>query len=485
MSEYFRNIIFWILGICFFASLANALRLGVKRKRRTGEAIKADPGKALKCAKDLSEMLKVKTVNDPSLDAKETHECFVGFQETLAKLFPLVFTALERVDLGTDALLLRWKGADPLKGAMVLMSHSDVVPASGEWKHAPFSGDIAEGKIWGRGAADAKGSLCAIFEAVEELLSEGFTPASDVYISSSNNEEIMGDGALIAMNHFRENGIPLGIVCDEGGVVLKDPLKGLSGYFAMIGVVEKGIANVKFKASSKGGHASAPLRISPFGKLASFINDIESHPPFTLKISKPFKQMIDAMAPYMPLNHRMLLGNLWLFGPFAKYSFQTNPQLAAMLHTTAAFTMSQGSAAVNVLPESASVTANVRFIMHQGEEDSLKVLKSVARRHNVETEVLYSHGCSPCVDIERGMCKHFVKTLEKTFPHAVPVPYIMIRGTDARHFSEICPCVIRCAPLLMDKEQLESIHSANENVDMDAVALATVFYRNLITGDSK
>ena len=77
------------------------------------------------------------------------------------------------------------------------MSHQDVVEATGEWKYPPFSGQIAEGRIWGRGTMDTKGSLCAILEAVEELLREGFTPSCDVYVASSCNEEIMGDLSLI------------------------------------------------------------------------------------------------------------------------------------------------------------------------------------------------------------------------------------------------------------------------------------------------
>lgn len=75
------------------------------------------------------------------------------------------------------------------------MSHQDVVPAEGEWSHAPFSGDIADGKVWGRGASDTKCSVMAFFQAVEELLAEGYTPACDVYLASSCTEEWGGDGA--------------------------------------------------------------------------------------------------------------------------------------------------------------------------------------------------------------------------------------------------------------------------------------------------
>jgi carboxypeptidase PM20D1 len=74
------------------------------------------------------------------------------------------------------------------------MSHQDVVPAEGVWEHEPFSGDIADGKVWGRGSADTKCSVMAFFQAVEELLKEGYVPEQDIYLSSSNTEEVGGPG---------------------------------------------------------------------------------------------------------------------------------------------------------------------------------------------------------------------------------------------------------------------------------------------------
>lgn len=62
------------------------------------------------------------------------------------------------------------------------MSHQDVVSAEGTWEHEPFSGDIADGKVWGRGTVDTKASVMAFLEAAEELLAEGYTPPTDVYL---------------------------------------------------------------------------------------------------------------------------------------------------------------------------------------------------------------------------------------------------------------------------------------------------------------
>lgn len=140
------------------------------------------------------------------------------------------------------------------------MSHHDVVPAEGEWKYPPFSGEIAEGSVWGRGTVDTKGSLFCFMQAVEELLAEGWKPECDVYLASSCTEEWGGDGAPAIAAWLKEQGVHLGLLLDEGGMIMDSPMAGVKGRYAMVGVVEKGYADVKFTANSAGGHASAPGR---------------------------------------------------------------------------------------------------------------------------------------------------------------------------------------------------------------------------------
>lgn len=105
---------------------------------------------------------------------------------------------------------------------------------------------------------------------------------------------------------------------DEGGSVMGN-MMGCEANCAMVGILEKGRANVKFIAHSHGGHASIPFRHNPFARLAKLINKVESHPPFKVKLTKPVKEMYKAMAPYMPFKYRFLLGNTWLLGPIMPY----------------------------------------------------------------------------------------------------------------------------------------------------------------------
>lgn len=191
---------------------------------------------------------------------------FDRFHAVLAQLFPLIHEKLEKTEID-GSLLFRWPGKSH-DHAVLLMSHQDVVEATGEWKYPPFAGKIAEGRIWGRGTMDTKGSLCAILEAVEELLRENFTPSCDVYVASSCNEEIMGDGAPKTAEYSQAHGVKLDLVLDEGGAIVHAPMPGLTGHYAMLGILEKGYADVRFVARAEGGipaprRKTLPLPASP------------------------------------------------------------------------------------------------------------------------------------------------------------------------------------------------------------------------------
>ena len=234
---------------------------------------------ALALAEKLSKMIQYDTTSYANVAEVEK---FLGFHKVLEELFPLVHEKLEKTEIDGN-LLFYWKGKSSEK-PILLMSHQDVVPAEGEWVHAPFSGDIAEGKVWGRGASDTKASVMAFFQAVEELLSEGFVPPTDVYLASSCTEEWGGDGAPKIVAELQRRGIELFLVCDEGGAIITEPIGGIHGNFAMVGVFEKGKADVKFTARSNGGHASAPSKGTPIARLSAFVNEVETHSPFRKKL---------------------------------------------------------------------------------------------------------------------------------------------------------------------------------------------------------
>ena len=449
-------------------------------KRSDYAAPEADD-KAMLLAQKLSKMIQYDTTSHANVHEEEK---FLGFHKVLEELFPLVHEKLERTVIDGN-LLYYWKGKSSEKPNL-LMSHQDVVPAEGEWLHEPFSGDIADGKVWGRGASDTKCSVMAFFEAVEELLREGYTPECDVYLASSCTEEWAGDGAPKIVEELKRRGVELFIVCDEGGGIISEPIGGIKGNFAMVGVFEKGKADVKFTARSTGGHASAPAKNTPIARLAAFVNEVETHTPFKRKFLPEVSAMFARLAPYAPFGLKLVMGNLWLFAPIMKPVLgKISAQAGAMLQTTIAFTMQSGSDAYNVLPQEATLGANMRFIPHQGEKESLEIVKALAAKHGLETEIVHSNDYTEPVDINGEAFKLVEQVIGETFPGLPVSPYVMTGATDAQFYQPICPSCIRFAPVIYGPEQMKGMHGLNENIEYNCLPGAVSFYQNLIKAQKR
>ena len=473
-------IVLWILtgviGLVLLLLLAALIRTILIPNRQSAYRPDPDPELAMEDAEKLSAMVRCETVSVPGEDQREK---FLAFHRVLEELFPLVHEKLEKTEID-GSLLYRWKGEKDDR-PLVLMSHQDVVPAEGEWEHAPFSGDIADGKIWGRGASDTKCSVMAFFQAAEELLASGYTPPQDVYLSSSCTEEWGGDGCPKIVAELERRGVKPYLVCDEGGGIISEPIGGIHGNFAMVGVFEKGKADVKFTAASEGGHASAPKAHSPVARLAAFVNEVETHPVFKRKMPKEVAAMFETLAPYASFPLKLVFSNLWLFRPvLLKALPMISAQAGAMIRTTIAFTMMSGSDACNVMPQEASVCANMRFIPHQGMEESLGIIRKIADKHGLKTEVLSANDYTRPVDIRGGAFNTVQRVIGETFPGCAGSPYVMTGATDSRFYEKICENVVRFAPVIYGPEQMKGMHGLNENIEYNCLPGAVDFYKNLI-----
>lgn len=428
-------------------------------------------------AKKLSRMIQCETVSSSDI---EDYSKFYEFHKLLEELFPLVHQHLEKTVITDGNLLYKWNGKSDKK-PLVLMSHQDVVPVEGEWIHGPFSGDIADGKVWGRGASDTKCSVMGFFQAVEELLADGFVPENDVYLSSSSTEEWTGPGCPAIVDELERRGVKPFVVCDEGGGIITEPVGGIHGDFAMMGVFEKGKGDVKFTAKSNGGHSSTPPKNSPVARISAFVNEIETKDPFKRKLSVEVKSMFERLAPYAGFGLKLVFCNLWLFKPILlKVLPAISGQAGAMIRTTMAFTMVSGSEAYNVMPAEATLGCNLRFIPHQGMEESLEVIRKIAAKHDLEMEVIKASDYTEAVDINGEGFKMVEDCVKKTFPGLPTSPYVMTGATDSANYQRICNNVIRFAPVIYGPEQMKGMHGTNENIEYNCLPGAVDFYKNLI-----
>ena len=419
-------------------------------------------------------------------------EEFIRLRSLLAEYYPLAHQALELDLVDEHTMLYRWpgkRGEEPL----VLMSHYDVVPVvEKQWSHPPFGGVIADGAVWGRGALDNKATLLAIFEAVEGHLREGFIPERDIYLSFGHNEETMGSGTKSVVSLLEERGVRPGLVLDEGGAIMSGMFPGVQRPIAFVGMSEKGYANFEFSVGGSGGHASAPGKVNPFGVLASIITAVDRK-PFKAHLPEEVGEMFKILGPHMPFTLRIIFVNLWCFKPLLPLLLPViGREMNALCRTTAVFTMAEGSSAPNVIPDRASAVANVRM----AKRDSLEAVRdhftSLIKQaaapalkgedpYRVEVSMLYGHEASPSSRRETTAFKRLKKAIEESYPEAVTSPFIMLGGSDARHFCRISEHVYRFLPFEMSKEELRTIHGVDERIGIDRLAAAIFFYRTLIT----
>ena len=441
---------------------------------------------AVSAAERFASLIRCPTVSLPvDKDTQQNDmqsDVFDRFHAELKKNYPAVFKACERIKVGRYPLVLRWKGKDS-SASVVFAAHQDVVPAADHadrWKYEPFAGTLAEGAVWGRGALDDKGSLCAIFEACESLAAENFTPSCDIYLCFSHNEETMGWGARAIADELERRGVKPLFVLDEGGAVVEKPLPLMKGKAAMIGITEKGVADVRFCARSTGGHASTPPKQSPLGALGAFASSVEKKSPLKTHMTGALARMLSVLSRRMSFPLNVLFRFPHFFAPLIRAVFKASGGAArALVQTSCAFTMAQGSDAVNVLPASAFLTANLRISGGDTLDSVMDSLQKRSAKYGIRAELIRGHEASPESVSNRGwdiLCK----ALDAQFPGVSAVPYIMLAASDARHYCKLCPAVYRFTPFEMTDAQRGSVHGVDEHLEIENFERGVRFYRDVM-----
>ena len=421
-----------------------------------------------------SRMLQCATVSvKDSYDDTE----FAKLRAVVEEDFPLLHEKADRKLLSDDCWLYKLPGKDPSRN-ILLMSHHDVVPAAEDWTMPAFEGIIQDGKVYGRGAADTKGSLCGILFAAEEMLREGVTPPVNLYILSSHNEELGGDGMSATLEYCRQQGITFEVILDEGGAIVEPPLAGMDCEMcAMVAVHEKGRLRLKCTVENESSHVSlTAFKGNPVERMSQFIQEITTKNIFIRRLNPQTRGMFTALAPYCKLPMKLLLSNLWLFGGLlTRILPKLNATAGGMVGTTCNFQEIQGS--VNSKVCTASVM--LRNINEEDLKKDYAAFKAVADKYGITLETQREEYYAPA-DAASPAYQYAFDCLAKVFPQFPAAPYILPAGTDAWRLTPICNCVLRFAPTRMSKQQLGSIHAADENLDIAAIGEAAAFYKYFV-----
>lgn len=436
--------------------------------------------------KNLSDAIKIPTIanRDESLVDWAPFDEFHAFLESA---YPLMHEKLEKQIISTRSLLYHWKSEHPEKEPIALLSHQDVVPVTpgteDDWKYPAYSGEVAEGFLWGRGAIDMKNHLIGVCEAVETLLEEGYEPERDVYICFGHNEEVMAEGEICGadcmMRWFKERGIRLDSVLDEGGAILEAKVdKVIDGHLAGVGIAEKGHVDFEISVNAKGGHSSQPPKHSALGELSRIVCKLENN-QFKAELTPQLYSLFNEIGKNTTYPVRCVMSNLPVLKPLVTKICSEIPPVASMMRTTTAVTMANGSPAPNVLPQKATVNVNFRIMPGQTIDDVEKHIRKIA---GPKAEIRMVSGKNPskisptdsrAFNAIREICKEMD-------PKAIVAPYLVMGGTDARNYEEVCDNIYRYSPFLMDTALLLTCHGTNERIPLTSLKDGVVFFKKYI-----
>jgi len=445
------------------------------------ETLRFDQNTALE---RLSEAIQLKTVSFESATESNTAP-FQKLHAFLTKSFPLIHRQLTKEIVNNHSLLYTWEGKDNQLKPILLMAHLDVVPVvpgtENSWTHAPFSGKVAEGYVWGRGAIDNKASVLSILEAVEKLLADGFQPQRTVYLAFGHDEEIGGQqGAAKIAAVLSKREAQIEFILDEGSAIIDGVIPGVAAPISMIGIGEKGYLTLKLTVSTPGGHSSLPPNESAIGILSRAIDKIERS-PFPRNINPAVKEFFNFVGPELSWEKKLVLANLWLTEPWLKRELAKSPLTDSMIRTTQATTIFHAGATENVLPTQAQAIINFRLISGDTIEAVIARVGKVIDDARVKIAALpFSIDPSPISSTDAVGFKLVRRTISQVAPHTIVAPFLTIAATDTRHYAKLTKQTYRFMPITIRSDDAKRIHGVDERISTEDYERCIRFYVQLI-----
>ncbi len=434
-----------------------------------------------KIVNHLSQAIRYKTVSytDPDLFNYDEFDKLIRYIE---QAFPKTHKVLKREIVNKHSLLYTWEGTDKALKPIVLIAHMDVVGVEKEtekdWIHGPFSGEVADGKIWGRGARDNKSQVMSALEAIEYLLANNFTPKRTIYIAFGHDEEVLGvNGAEKIAQLLKSRKIKPDCVIDEGGAIQKNAVPGIKGNVALIGTGEKGYLTLRLSVNAEGGHSSTPSKNTSVGILSRAIVRLDNNKFSSSLIG--VKPMLEYAASYMKFPYNVMASNLWATGGIIKKVMAASPDTNAMIRTTGVVTIYSGGFKDNVIPSYASVVMNFRLLPGDTTVSVIKHVKKVINDSRVKISVTgFNNNPPPVSSVKTKSFKILQTSIKQVFPDTICVPYLVTGGTDSKHYAVLTPNLYRFTPSIKEKD--EESHGINERIPIKNYKQYIAYYIQMI-----
>ena len=374
---------------------------------------------------------------------------------------------------GRASVVARLEGTDPSASALVVHGHLDVVPAQKQdWSVDPFSAELKDGLIWGRGAVDMKDMDAMVLSVVRELQRMGVRPKRDLVIAMFADEEAGGTyGARWAVDNRPE--------LFDGA---KEAISEVGGFSAEIGgrrtymlqTAEKGLSWLKLTASGRAGHGSQTNTDNAVTRLARAVGRIGEH-SWPIELTDTTKRFLDGVTELTGVefdrdNPEILLKEL---GTFARF-------VGATLQNTSNPTVLKAGYKENVIPGSAEARIDVRTLPGQDE----LVLEKIRELAGEGIDFAYvHHDVALETPFEGALVESMIGALQAEDPGAHVLPYTLSGGTDNKSLSRLGITGYGFAPLRLPTELdfAGMFHGLDERVPADSLQFGARVLRRLLT----
>lgn len=363
---------------------------------------------------------------------------------------------------GRASTVARIEGEDPSRPALLIHGHTDVVPANADdWTHHPFSGEVADGCVWGRGAVDMKDMDAMTLAVVRDRMRSGRKPPRDIVLAFLADEEA---GGTYGARHLVDNhpGLFDGVteaISEVGGFsfTVNEQRR-----LYLIQTAEKGMHWMKLTVAGTAGHGSMIHRDNAITELSAAVARLGQH-TFPVRVTKTTRAFLDELGDALgtPLDPEDMQGTLARLGGIAKL-------IGATLSNTANPTQLGAGYKVNVIPGEATAHVDGRFLPGYEEEflaDLDRILGPRVRREDVHADKAVE------TTFDGALVDAMQSALLAEDPAAKAIPYMLSGGTDAKSFDDLGIRGFGFAPLKLPPELdfAGMFHGVDERVPVDGL----------------
>jgi len=381
---------------------------------------------------------------------------------------------------GRTSLVTRIEGTDPSAPTLLLMGHTDVVPANPDgWRHDPFGGELIDGEVWGRGAVDMLNLTASMAVATKRLARDGFRPQGTlVYLAVADEEALGSLGADHLVKHEADSVRADYVITESGGIPIPSP----TGLKLPVIVAEKGSHWAQLRVSGTPGHGSQPYKTdNALVTAAAVVQRIAEYQPAT-DIHDIWRQFLEGME-YPDDVVGPLLDPVTLVDACDALPVGMARQFHACTHTTFAPTIAHGGTKINVIPDRVDLQIDIRTLPGDGEAEVRAMLDEALGDLASKVELVASHDDpSTTSPIDTPLWDSIGRVTQAFYEGSKIVPFMTVGATDARFFRRLGTTSYGFGLFSTDlsfEDYGSMFHGDDERIDVASLELSTDMWEAL------